>query len=139
MGTHQEGAGFPNTPTRCVPWVSGPSYGNARDREYLRESARSRQCLRMPARSASGNKSLLAVGVSAAALAGLSAGPAVAGHRTPAVANARSGCAANGLNDMNPDQGQITLIVQNYGANKKLNLDPALFGFPGTGSNPTRG
>jgi len=51
--------------------------------------------------------------------------------------NASSGCAANGLNDMNPDQGQIELIVQNYGANKKLGLDPAVFGFPGTGCNPT--
>ena len=100
-------------------------------------------------------KSLLAVAVSAAALAGVSAAPAFAGeisgppgtpgvagsasgHRTPAVTNARSGCAANGLNDMNPAQGQIDLIVQNYGANKKLGLDPALFGFPGTGCNPTR-
>ena len=100
-------------------------------------------------------KSLLAVAVSAAALAGVSAGPAFAGeitgppgtpgvedsasgHRTPAVTNARSGCAANGLNDMNPAQGQIDLIVQNYGANKKLGLDPAVFGFPGTGCNPTR-
>jgi hypothetical protein len=52
--------------------------------------------------------------------------------------NARSGCAANGLNDMNPAQGQIELIVQNYGANKKLGLDPAVFGFPGTGCNPNR-
>ena len=59
-------------------------------------------------------KSLLAVAVSAAALAGVSAAPAFAGeitgppgtpgvagsasgHRTPAVTNARSGCAANGL------------------------------------------
>src|SRR5215208_2462720 len=100
-------------------------------------------------------KSLLAVAVSAAALAGVSAAPAFAGeitgppgtpgdpssasgHRTPAVTNARSGCAANGLNDMNPAQGQIDLIVQNYGANKKLGLDPAVFGFPGTGCNPTR-
>ena len=101
-------------------------------------------------------KSLLAVAVSAAALAGVSAAPAFAGeitgppgtpgvagsasgHRTPAVTNARSGCAANGLNDMNLEQGQIELIVQNYGANKKLGLDPAVFGFPGTGCNPTRG
>ena len=100
-------------------------------------------------------KSLLAVAVSAAALAGVSAAPAFAGEitgppgtpgvagsasgdRTPAVTNARSGCAANGLNDMNPLQGQIDLIVQNYGANKKLGLDPAVFGFPGTGCNPTR-
>jgi len=101
-------------------------------------------------------KSWLAVAVCGAALAGVSAGPAFAGeitgppgtpgeadsasgHRTPAVTNARSGCAANGLNDMNPLQGQIRLIVQNYGANKKLGLDPAVFGFPGTGCNPTRG
>ena len=101
-------------------------------------------------------KSLLAVAVSAAALAGVSAAPAFAGeitgppgtpgvagsasgHRTPAVTNARSACASNGLNDMNPAQGQIDLIVQNYGANKKLGLDPAVFGFPGTGCNPTRG
>ena len=100
-------------------------------------------------------KSLLAVAVSAAALAGVSATPAFAGEitgppgtpgvegsasgqRTPAVTNARSGCASNGLNDMNPLQGQIDLIVQNYGANKKLGLDPAVFGFPGTGCNPTR-
>jgi hypothetical protein len=100
-------------------------------------------------------KSLLAAAVCGAALAGVSAAPAFAGeitgppgtpgeagsalgHRTPAVANARSGCAANGLNDMNPDQGQIDLIVQNYGANKKLGLDPAIFGFPGTGCNPNR-
>jgi hypothetical protein len=101
-------------------------------------------------------KSLLAVAVCGAALAGVSAAPAFAGeitgppgtpgvagsasgHRTPAVTNARSGCAANGLNDMNLEQGQIELIVQNYGANKKLGLDPAVFGFPGTGCNPTRG
>ena len=100
-------------------------------------------------------KSLLAVAVCGAALAGVSAAPAFAGeitgppgtpgvegsasgHRTPAVTNARSGCAANGLNDMNPLQGQIDLIVQNYGANKKLGLDPAVFGFPGTGCNPNR-
>src|SRR3954466_7962304 len=100
-------------------------------------------------------KSLLATAVCGAALAGVSAAPALAGeisgppgtpgvpgsatgHRTPAVTNARSACAANGLNDINPAQGQIDLIVQNYGANKKLGLDPALFGFPGTGCNPTR-
>lgn len=101
-------------------------------------------------------KSLLAVSACVAALAGFSAAPAIAGeitgppgtpgeagsasgHRTPAVTNARSACASNGLNDMNPLQGQIELIVQNYGANKKLGLDPAVFGFPGTGCNPTRG
>jgi len=28
-------------------------------------------------------------------------------------------------------------ITQNYGTNIKLGLDPAVFGFPGTGCNPT--
>ena len=98
-------------------------------------------------------KSVLAAAVCGAALAGVSAAPAFAGeitgppgtpneagsamgHRTPAVTNARSACAANGLNDM--FQGQIALRVQNYGANKKLGLDPAEFGFPGTDCNPNR-
>jgi hypothetical protein len=45
---------------------------------------------------------------------------------------------ANGLNDMNPLQGQIDLIVQNYGANKKLGISIEEGGFPGTGCNPTR-
>ena len=70
-------------------------------------------------------KSLLAVAVSAAALAGVSAAPAFTGEgmgppgtpgvagsasgHHPAVTNAlASGCARpNGLNDMNPAQGQI--------------------------------
>jgi hypothetical protein len=47
---------------------------------------------------------------------------------------AASGCAYNGLNDF--IQGQTTLIVQNYGANIRLGLDPAIYGFPGTGCNP---
>lgn len=47
---------------------------------------------------------------------------------------AASGCAYNGLNDF--IQGQTELIVQNYGANKRLGLDPAIYGFPGTGCNP---
>ena len=66
-------------------------------------------------------KPSLAVAVCVTALVGVSAAPAFAGeitgppgvpgkagsatgHRTPAVTNARSGCAANGLNDMNPLQ-----------------------------------
>ena len=95
-------------------------------------------------------KSLLAVavcvlGLSAApALAGEVAGPpgtpgvagSGSGKTTGAVLNANSACAFNGLNDMN--QGQLDLIVQNYGANKRLGLDPAVFGFPGTGCNPNR-
>jgi hypothetical protein len=100
-------------------------------------------------------RSLLAVAVSATALAGVSAGPAFAGEvagppgtpdvafsgsgkPTGAVLHAHSACAFNGLNDMNPAQGQIHLITQNYGTNKRLGLDPAIFGFPGTGCNPTR-
>ena len=99
-------------------------------------------------------KSLLAVAVCGAALAGVSAAPAFAGEvagppGTPDVAfsgsgkptgarHANSQCAFNGLNDMNPDQGQIHFITQNYGTNKRLGLDPAEFGFPGTGCNPTR-
>jgi hypothetical protein len=95
-------------------------------------------------------KSLLAVVV---CVSGLCAAPAFAGEitgqpgtpnvagsatgkPTGAVLNANSGCAFNGLNDMK--QGQLSLIVQNYGANKKLGLDPAVFGFPGTDCNPTR-
>jgi hypothetical protein len=95
-------------------------------------------------------KSLLAVavcslGLSAApAFAGEISGPpgtpggagSAGGEPTGAVLNAKSGCAFNGLNDM--VQGQLDLIVQNYGANKKLGLDPAIYGFPGTGCNPTR-
>ena len=72
-------------------------------------------------------KSLLAVAVSAAALAGLSSGPAFAGEITgpPGTPNvsgsahgkdtgvrlhANSECAFNGLNDMN--QGPLLFIVQ---------------------------
>jgi hypothetical protein len=74
-----------------------------------------------------------------AALAGEVKGPptgtAGQGGYTPIESGvAASGCAFNGLNDF--VQGQTTLIVQNYGANKKLGLDPAIFGFPGTGCNP---
>jgi hypothetical protein len=97
-------------------------------------------------------KSLLAVAVSAAALASLSAGPAFAGEITgppgtigevnsapgkPTPIKTRSvaasECAFNGLNDF--VEGQTRAITQNYGTNKKLGLD---LGFPGTGCNPTR-
>lgn len=85
-----------------------------------------------------------------AALAGLSAAPAFAGEvqGPPGAANqpgkptpvqsgvAASECSFNGLNDFT--QGQKLLITQNYGTNKRLGLDPAVFGFPGTGCNPTR-
>ena len=49
---------------------------------------------------------------------------------------AASACAFNGLNDY--VQGQTARITQNYGTNIKLGLDPAIYGFPGTGCNPTR-
>jgi hypothetical protein len=92
-------------------------------------------------------KSLLAVAV---CISGLSAAPAFAGEvqGPPGAANqpgtptpvasgvAASECAFNGLNDFT--QGQTELITQNYGTNKRLGLDPAVFGFPGTGCNPTR-
>jgi hypothetical protein len=71
----------------------------------------------------------LAVALCAAVVAGLSASGALAGEvqgppGTPGVANSGSGkstgapdnsnsiCSYNGLNDMNPDQGQIDEIVQ---------------------------
>lgn len=92
-------------------------------------------------------KSLLAVAV---CISGLSAAPALAGEvqGPPGAANqpgtptpiqsgvAASECSFNGLNDFN--QGQTTFITQNYGTNIRLALDPAIFGFPGTGCNPTR-
>src|SRR5436305_15052795 len=94
--------------------------------------------------------SLLAVAVCGTALAGLSAAPAFAGEvrGPPGAANqpgtytpvhfgvAASQCSFNGLNDF--QQGQKLRITQNYGTNKQLGLDPAVFGFPGTGCNPTR-
>ena len=74
-------------------------------------------------------KSMFVTAVCAVALAGLSAGAALAGEvqgppgtpgvagsgsgkQTGAFANANSICAFNGLNDMNPDQGPISSIVQ---------------------------
>jgi hypothetical protein len=99
-------------------------------------------------------KSLLAVAISAAALAGLSAGPAFAGEitgppgtvgevgsapgtPTPVASGvAASECSFNGLNDFN--QGHVDRITQNYGTNKKLGIPIELGGFPGTDCNPTR-
>jgi hypothetical protein len=74
-------------------------------------------------------KSMLAAVVCAVAIAGASAGAAFAGEvtgppGTPGVANSGSGvrtgapahansvCAYNGLNDMNPAQGQIESFLQ---------------------------
>jgi ABC-type oligopeptide transport system substrate-binding subunit len=78
-------------------------------------------------------KSLLAVALCTAALAGASASAAFAGEvkgppgtpsidgsepippdsgRTAAPAHANSACAFSGLNDLNPDQGPVDSIVQ---------------------------
>jgi hypothetical protein len=76
-----------------------------------------------------GKKRSLAVALCAVALAGVGASGALAGEvkgppGTPGVAGSGSGqptgaransnslCAYNGLNDMNPEQGQIDFIVQ---------------------------
>jgi hypothetical protein len=74
-------------------------------------------------------RKVFAAVICAVAVAGLSAGAAVAGevtgppgtpdvafsgsgNQTGAFSNASSICAFNGLNDMNPDQGPIHFIVQ---------------------------
>ncbi|MCW2668245.1 MAG: hypothetical protein JWO27_142 [Frankiales bacterium] len=74
-------------------------------------------------------KTMLAAAMCSVALVGAGAGTAYAGEvtgapgtpgvagsgsnvRTGAPAHANSICAYNGLNDMNPDQGQISSIVQ---------------------------
>ena len=78
----------------------------------------------------------------------LTAGPALAGevrgppgdyqHAYTPIENdvAASACSFNGLNDF--EQGQTVYITQNYGTNIRLGLDPSIYGFPGTGCNPTR-
>ena len=75
------------------------------------------------------NRMLLTTAACAAALFGMSTTAAYAGevtgppgtpgvagsgsdHRTGAPAHSNSICSYNGLNDMNPDQGQILYIVQ---------------------------
>jgi hypothetical protein len=102
-------------------------------------------------------KSLLAVAVSAAALAGLSAGPAFAGEVkgppgpyvgelpfTAARDQANSICAFSGLNDF--VDGPVRFHVQSYGIDvsgkgEEIPADPHLFN-PGDicqgGSNPHR-
>jgi hypothetical protein len=83
-----------------------------------------------------------AVGIAAltagSALAGEVKGPPGGGGGATPIASgaAASECAFNGLNDF--QQGQTERITQNYGTNIQLGLDPAVFGFPGTGCNPTR-
>src|SRR5881227_2796318 len=97
----------------------------------------------------------------AVAIAGVSAGSALAGEvkgppgtpgvpgsaqpdgSVPALLHAHSICAASGLNDMIADQGQIDVIVQNFGVDVSGRApsepaDPHVFN-PGTACNPTRG
>jgi hypothetical protein len=86
-------------------------------------------------------KSLLSVAACAAALAGLSAGPAFAGEvngppGTPGVPNSGSGkatgapahansiCSFSGLHDMVPDEGPIDFIVQSPGQNVRTAETP---------------
>lgn len=100
--------------------------------------------------------SLLAVAVSAVALAGMSAGAAFAGEvkgppgtgprtpeevaaiRTAAPAHSNSICSYSGLNDMIVGQGPINFIVQSPGQNVRNGITPP--GVPGEachgGSNP---
>jgi hypothetical protein len=92
--------------------------------------------------AATASAALIAVVGAGAALAGEVKGPPGSPENpgSPTVIKTRgvaaSACAFNGLNDY--VQGQTTYITQNYGTNIKLGLDPAIFGFPGTGCNPTR-
>ena len=99
-------------------------------------------------------KSLLAAAVSAAALAGLSAGPAFAGevkgppgtgpveggsqNFTGAYYNAHSACAFNGLNDYDPLEGHTLFHVQSYGIDVAGKGEEP-FGQPGTGEVNCRG
>ena len=92
--------------------------------------------------AATASAALIAVVGAGAALAGEVQGPPGAANQpgTPTPIKTRgvaaSACAFNGLNDY--VQGQKLRITQNYGTNIQLGLDPAIFGFPGTGCNPTR-
>ena len=106
-------------------------------------------------------KSFFAAAVCAVAVAGAGAGAASAGevqgppgtpgvafsgsgNRTGAPAHASSICAYNGLNDMNPAQGQIDSIVQtphNQGTPGEAGAGPNGSGTPGQptcgkGTNP---
>lgn len=90
-------------------------------------------------------KSFFALAVCTAALASLSAGPALAGevkgppgdgttqpggnpNATAAPEHANSICAFNGLNDFDSEEGQNEFHVQSYGvdvAGKKVTSEPA--------------
>ena len=100
------------------------------------------------------NKSLLAVAVCAAALAGLSAGPAFAGEVkgppgtgpiaggsqdfTGAYYHSHSACSFSGLNDYDPLEGHTRFHVQSYGIDVAGKGEEP-FGQPGTGEINCRG
>jgi hypothetical protein len=91
--------------------------------------------------AATASAALIALVGAGAALAGEVQGPPGAANQpgtyTPVhFGVAASACSFNGLNDF--EQGQQVYPTQNYGTNIKLGLDPAVYGFPGTGCNPTR-
>lgn len=107
----------------------------------------------MRRRFASALCALVVAGVSSgAALAGEVQGPpgtpnhagSGSGNRTGAPSHSNSNCSYNGLNDMNPDQGPISSIVQtpaNQGVPGQAGVDAAGSGTPGSptcgrGSNP---
>jgi hypothetical protein len=106
-------------------------------------------------------RKMFAAAIGAAIVAGLGANAALAGevqgppgtpgvafsgsgNRTAAPAHSNSICSYNGLNDMNPNQGQITYTVQtphNQGVPGQAGADPAGSGTPGSptcggGTNP---
>lgn len=106
-------------------------------------------------------KRLVSIATSAAVLAAAAASGALAGEvkgppgtpgvsgsaqpdgSVPSLLHAHSICASSGLNDMLSDQGQIDVIVQNFGADVSGRApsepaDPHVFN-PGTGCNPTAG
>jgi hypothetical protein len=88
-------------------------------------------------------RALLGVAVCALALAGLSAGPALAGevkgppgdgtvlleggnpNKTGALLHAHSICASSGLNDFDSEEGQNSFHVQSYGIDVSGKGDPA--------------
>jgi hypothetical protein len=101
-----------------------------------------------------GTKSLLAVTLGAAALAGFSAGPAFAGEVkgppgtgpipggsqdfTGAVVHSHSACSFSGLNDYDPLEGHTSFHVQSYGIDVAGKGEEP-FGQPGRGEINCRG
>jgi hypothetical protein len=82
-------------------------------------------------------KLLCAVAVCASAVVGVGASAAYAGevkgppgtpsstNETGALDHAHSACAANGLNDLTPGEGQLNFQVQSYGVDVAGKGDPA--------------